>query len=115
MSLFMKLSSEQMRAKLSFINNYIQPTNAADVSLVDANANITHKNVATLAQEIHKDINVQLNRALMTNKISELFGIELAEEYIRQLETHEIYKHDETHPFFRIVRQLLCTRFYLMV
>lgn len=100
MSLFMELSPEQLGAKLNFINNYIQPTNAADVSLVDANANIAQKNVATLAQEIHKDINVQLNRALMTNKISELFGQELANEYIRQLEAHEIYKHDETHPFF---------------
>lgn len=100
MSLFMELSPEQLGAKLKFINNYIQPTNAADVSLVDANANIAQKNVATLAQEIHKDINVQLNRALMTNKISELFGTELAQEYIRQLENHEIYKHDETHPFF---------------
>ncbi len=100
MSLFMQLNQQQLDSKLEFINNYIQPANAADVSLVDANANIAHKNVATLAQEIHKDINVQLNRALMTGKIRELFGEELAVEYIRQLDAHEIYKHDETHPFF---------------
>lgn len=100
MSLFMQLNQQQLDSKLEFINNYIQPANAADVSLVDANANIAHKNVATLAQEIHKDINVQLNRALMTTKIRELFGEELAIEYIRQLDAHEIYKHDETHPFF---------------
>lgn len=100
MSLFMQLDQQQLDSKLEFINNYIQPANAADVSLVDANANIAHKNVATLAQEIHKDINVQLNRALMTGKIRELFGEELAIEYIRQLDAHEIYKHDETHPFF---------------
>lgn len=100
MSLFMQLNQQQLNSKLNFINNYIKPANAADVSLVDANANIAHKNVATLAQEIHKDINVQINRALMTDKIRELFGEELAIEYLRQLDAHEIYKHDETHPFF---------------
>ena len=36
----------------------------------------------------------------MTQKITELYDAELAQEYLRQLETHEIYKHDETHPFF---------------
>lgn len=100
MSLIMKLSAAQVAAKLKFINHYIQSNNPADGSTVDANANISHKNVATLAQEIHKDINIQLNRALMTQKITELYDAELAQEYLRQLETHEIYKHDETHPFF---------------
>lgn len=100
MSLIMKLSAAQVAAKLKFINHYIQSNNPADGSTVDANANISHKNVATLAQEIHKDINIQLNRALMTQKITELYDAELAQEYSRQLETHEIYKHDETHPFF---------------
>ena len=100
MSLIMKLSAAQVAAKLKFINHYIKSNNPADGSTVDANANIAHKNVATLAQEIHKDINIQLNRALMTQKITELYDAELAQEYLRQLETHEIYKHDETHPFF---------------
>ena len=34
----------------------------------------------------------------MINKITELYGQELAEEYIRQLDSHEIYRHDETNP-----------------
>nr|DAR98137.1 MAG TPA: anaerobic ribonucleoside triphosphate reductase [Caudoviricetes sp.] len=32
----------------------------------------------------------------MYRKLSELYGADLAEEYLRQLEEHEIYRHDET-------------------
>ena len=32
----------------------------------------------------------------MYRKLSELYGVDLAEEYLRQLEEHEIYRHDET-------------------
>lgn len=46
--------------------------------------------------ELNKDINIQINRKLISNKIKELFGQDLADEYIRQLEDHEIYVHDET-------------------
>ena len=37
-----------------------------------------------------------LNRLAMYRKLSELYGVDLAEEYLRQLEEHEIYRHDET-------------------
>ena len=46
--------------------------------------------------ELNKDINIQVNRALVKQKIASLFGNELADEYIRQIESHEIYVHDET-------------------
>lgn len=100
MSLFTTLNQEQIQNKMNFIQNYLASTNPATASIVDANANISHKNVATLAQEIHKDINIQINRTMMSNKITTLFGEELANEYLRQLTNHEIYKHDETQPFF---------------
>lgn len=32
----------------------------------------------------------------MYGKLKELYGTDLAEEYLRQLEDHEIYRHDET-------------------
>jgi len=63
---------------------------------LDANANVTHKNIATMEAEINKDINIQINRAMITNKIGELFGDDLAQEYNRQIKHHEIYVHDET-------------------
>lgn len=33
---------------------------------------------------------------MMTDKITEMYSADLAEEYIRQIESHELYKHDET-------------------
>ena len=43
-----------------------------------------------------KDYFIQVNRAQVQNKIRQLFGEELALEYVRQIEAHEIYVHDET-------------------
>ena len=54
------------------------------------------KNIATLETELFKEDAVALNRLAMYRKLSELYGVDLAEEYLRQLEEHEIYRHDET-------------------
>lgn len=91
-----RLSENQIKEKTQFIQKYINSTNAADGSSLDANANVATKNIATLESEIHKDINIQINRSIIKNKISEIFGKELGLEYIRQIEEHEIYVHDET-------------------
>ena len=91
-----QLSDEQINQKINFIDNYISASNAAQGSSFDANANVDTKNIATLESEIHKDINIQVNRRLVKNEIESLFDTELSNEYIRQLEAHEIYTHDET-------------------
>lgn len=91
-----RLTDKQVNQKISFIDNYINSSNAADGSKVDANANVTSKNIATMEAELNKDINIQVNRALVSRKIEELFGTDTANEYIRQIEEHEIYVHDET-------------------
>lgn len=91
-----RLHPEQLNQKLSFIDEYIQAKNAADGSKLDANANVTQKNIATMEQELMKDFFVQINRAKLSGKIRELFGQDLADEYLRQIEAHEIYVHDET-------------------
>ncbi len=94
---FVKLTDKQLELKKEFIKNYASKSNnAADGSSFDANANITNKNMHTMEYEIHKDINIQINRALICDKITELYGEDLAKEYIRQIEEHEIYIHDET-------------------
>jgi ribonucleoside-triphosphate reductase len=90
------LNTEQLQKKLHFIEQYLQAPNAADGSKLDANANVTQKNIATLEAELMKDQFIQVNRALVSNKIRELFDAELAAEYLRQIEQHEIYAHDET-------------------
>ena len=63
---------------------------------MDANANVTQKNIATMEAEIMKDFFVQINRAQVSRKIAEIFDQSVADEYIRQIEVHEIYVHDET-------------------
>lgn len=91
-----RLTDEQITKKIDFIEHYLNSSNAADGSKVDSNANVTSKNIATMEAELNKDINIQVNRALVKQKIASLFGDELADEYIRQIESHEIYVHDET-------------------
>lgn len=91
-----RLTQTQVNQKIDFIHQYIHSANAADGSKVDANANVTSKNVATMEAELNKDINIQVNRALIKLKVASLFGNDMADEYIRQIESHEIYIHDET-------------------
>lgn len=54
------------------------------------------KSIATLETKLFKEDAVALNRLAMYRKPSELYGVDMAEEYLRQLEEHEIYRHDET-------------------
>ncbi len=83
-------------SKLDFIGSYVNSTNAASGSKFDANANVTSKNICTLTSELFKGEMIQINRRLMQHKLTDLYGDALAQEYIRQLESHEIYAHDET-------------------
>lgn len=91
-----RLTPTQLSQKLDFITEYKKAKNAADGSKMDANANVTQKNIATMEQELMKDFFVQINRAKVSQKIAELFGQTMADEYLRQIEAHEIYVHDET-------------------
>lgn len=83
---------------VDFINQYKAASNASTGSAVDSNANVESKNVTTCTGELYKKEGIGTSRLLMINKLTEMYGPEMAEEYIRQLETHEIYKHDETNP-----------------
>lgn len=91
-----KLSEEQINDKIEFINQYIYAENAATASSVDANANVSNKNIVTLQSEIYKDFSIQIRRKIMYDKITELFDEELAKSYIRDIEEHYIYQNDET-------------------
>lgn len=81
---------------LDFIEEYSKASNAATGSKVDSNANVEHKTVATLEGEIYKKEAIAINRLAMQQRITKLYGRELADEYIRDLNTHRIYRHDET-------------------
>lgn len=90
------LEKTHIDQKLQFIDDYMGAQNAADGAKLDANANVTHKNIATLEAELMKDYFIQINRAQVYQKIQSEFGTELADEYLRQINDHEIYVHDET-------------------
>lgn len=81
---------------IDFINKYKTASNASTGSEVDSNANVESKNITTLSGEIYKREAIGTNRLLMMNKLSELYGEEWAERYIDRLESHLLYKHDET-------------------
>lgn len=79
-----------------FVKQYISASNASSGSKYDANANVENKNIVTLGQELHKGKNIQQNRYIMHNKIKSLYTKKLADQYIKDLESHVLYKHDES-------------------
>ena len=77
-----KVNYEKYRKYVDFINEYSGSGNAATNSKFDANANIENKNVATLATEMHKGTEIGVNRLRMIDKLTELYGVDVANEYI---------------------------------
>ena len=82
--------------KMMFLSEYMESVNAATGSKYDANANVEHKNIATLIGELPKSNFIRLNRRLLTDRIKKMYGKQLADEYIDKLTHHFIYKNDET-------------------
>lgn len=82
--------------KMKFLADYCEASNAATGSKYDANANVEHKNIATLIGELPKSSFIRLNRRLLTDKIKKMYGKELSDKYIDLLTHHFIYKNDET-------------------
>lgn len=82
--------------KLNFLVDYCHAENAATGSKYDANANVEHKNIATLIGELPKASFIRLNRRLLTDRIKKMYGKELSNRYLELLTKHFIYKNDET-------------------
>lgn len=81
--------------KKSFINRYKGASNTANAT-VDDNSNVGGKNIGILNAEIHKEDNIQISRGMIVSKLKELYPDFDAKQYIRDLEGHIIYKHDES-------------------
>ena len=92
----LNLTNEQIEEKIKYIDHYIHSQNSASGSLVDANANVDTKNIGILEAEMYKLDTIQVNRALVQRKLTEMYGEKLAEKYIEDIEEHRIYIHDET-------------------
>lgn len=88
--------NKALKDKDDFIQSYIKASNASTGSKYDSNANVCNKNIATLNAEIPKRNNIKFNRYNTSNKIANLYSKKLAKQYVNDLESHIIYKHDES-------------------
>lgn len=81
--------------KSKFIEKYKKSSNTAN-STIDDNSNVANKNIGILNSEIHKDDNIHVSRYMVMSKLKELFPDFDYKQYTRDLESHIIYKHDES-------------------
>ena len=86
---------EFVKNKIEFINKFKKSSNTAN-STIDDNSNVANKNIAILNAEIHKPDNVKISRAMIMDKLNELYPEFNSKRYVRDLEDHVIYKHDES-------------------
>ena len=82
-------------SKKAFINKYKNSSNTANAT-IDDNSNVAGKNIGILNAEGHKDENILVSRVMITQKLKELFPEFDSKQYVRDLEHHIIYKHDES-------------------
>ncbi len=84
-----------IKGRAEYIETYSNSgDNAATSSEVDANANVQNKNVATLEAELYKTTNMEISRYRVIQELKEKYGDE-APDYIADLKSHILYKHDE--------------------
>ena len=75
-----------------FIDSYIGASNAASGSLVDSNANVTNKTMASLEVEMYKKATIEANR----ERLKRFMDPSDYEMYLEDLKNHVIYCHDES-------------------
>lgn len=90
------LPNVDLKEKIKYIHDYMVSSNAATASKVDANSNVTQKTIAGLEAELFKPDTIQINRKLVKDKLTQMFGEDMAKAYEDDLFNHYIYTHDET-------------------
>lgn len=90
------LPNVDLKEKIKYIHDYMMSSNAATASKVDANSNVTQKTIAGLEAELFKPDTIQINRKLVKDKLTQMFGEYMAKAYEDDLANHYIYTHDET-------------------
>lgn len=86
---------ELARSKQAFINRYKNSSNTANAT-IDDNSNVGTKNIGVLNAEGHKQENILVSRVMIKDKLKELYPDFDAKQYVRDLKSHIIYKHDES-------------------
>lgn len=81
--------------KEQFIAKYKASANNADAT-IDDNSNVGNKNIGLINAEIHKTDNILISRGMITHKLEELYPRFNSKNYVKDLESHIIYKNDES-------------------
>ena len=90
-----KTIRDYVNNKVAFISKYKDASNTANAT-VDDNSNVGNRNIAVINAEIHKPDNIQISRGMVMHKLKDLFPDFDNKQYIKDLESHIIYKHDES-------------------
>ena len=77
---------------LKFIDNFVKSDNTANAT-IDDNSNVATHNVAVMNTEIHKEDNKETNIRIWQDKIKELYGKDLSENFLKDINTI-LYPHD---------------------
>lgn len=85
-----------VQKKIDFIHKFIKASNPATGSEVDSNANVTVKSIAVMEAELFKREFIAVNRAMVMQKLEDMYDYDLAKQYAKDIEEHLIYIHDET-------------------
>lgn len=83
---------DNVKRNLDFIDNFVKSDNTANAT-IDDNSNVATHNIAVMNTEIHKEDNKETNTRIWYNKIKELYGKELAEQFLVDINTI-LYPHD---------------------
>ena len=83
---------DNVARNLNFIENFVKSDNTANAT-IDDNSNVATHNIAVMNTEIHKEDNKETNTRIWYNKIKELYGKELAEQFLVDINTI-LYPHD---------------------
>ena len=90
-----------IKGKLQYIHKYTESNDSAtNLSNTDDNANSNIKNAATLEGELYKDISRIIQRSQMKELLTEI-GSPYRDQYVKDLEHHIIYQHDESCPILK--------------
>lgn len=82
--------------KLKYFHKYVDSNDSAtNLSNTDDNANSNKKSIASLDGELYKDTNRLVQRAQMKELLAQIKS-PYKDAYIKDLEHHIIYQHDET-------------------
>lgn len=85
---------EYTNRKMEFIEQYKASSNTANAT-IDDNSNVGCKNIGVLNSEIHKQDNMWVSRSMVERKLKELYPDFNYKQYVRDIESHIIYKNDE--------------------